>query len=90
MLWHCLKLSTGVPALGHPRRFRPRSGSACARPRATQHELQRNLLMVATCVRLGGAWERQSCEPRPAIVTLDLGPRGIRYAEIQCCLFESF
>ena len=70
VLRHGLKLSTGC--VQAPRRCTPRSATTCALPRATQHELQNDLQMAATCTGLGGAQVRLSCKPRPA--TTDAKP----------------
>lgn len=60
-----------VLAMGLPGSCRPRS--ACALPRATQHELQNDLQMVTTYDGPRGACEGPRWEPRPAAASAGLG-----------------
>ena len=43
-----------------------RSAAACTLPGTTQHKLQSDLQMTATCARLADALERPNCKQRPA------------------------
>lgn len=49
------------------------SASACAMLRVTWYELQSDPQVVATCVELGGTWERFSCELMLASPNAGLG-----------------
>ena len=52
----------------------PRSAAACFPSRVTQHKLQSDLQMAATCAGLGGAQERPSCKPMLAAASARPGP----------------
>ena len=69
VLWYGGKLTTRCVGSGPPGRCLPRSPAIRAPPGATWYELRSDLNMVAYCVGLGGAWEKQSCELRPATAT---------------------
>ena len=56
----------GVLALRPPRRCRLRSAITCGLPRATQHELQSNMRMAATCAGLGMYQAEPNCDPKLA------------------------
>ena len=45
----------------------------CVLPQSTQHELQSDLLMAATCVGLGRALERPGCKQRLAAASARAG-----------------
>ena len=53
-----------------------KSAATCAPPRATQHELQSDLQLAATCAGLGGAQVRPNC--KPVLAPARAGPGVIR------------
>ena len=71
VLWCALKLALHVPVLGPLGRVSG-AGQSQMLP-VPWFELQKDLQMAATCAVLGGAWERLSCEPRPAATSARLG-----------------
>ena len=66
MLQYGQRLSTGCVNPGSSWKIQAKVSPACVLPGATQHELQSDLQMAATCAGLGGAQVKPSCEPRPA------------------------
>ena len=72
--------SLGVLSPRPPGRCRPRSAASCALARATQHELQNNLQMAATCAGLEGIWKRPSYMNQDWLLLVpDLGPLSEGY-----------
>ena len=51
----------------------PRSAAACVLSGVTQHKLQSDLQMAATCAGLGSIQVRPSCEPRLAAASVRPG-----------------
>ena len=49
------------------------SATACVLSGITQHKLQNDLQMAATCARFGGGQARLSSEPRPAAASARTG-----------------
>ena len=64
-----LKLDTRCIGPGASWEVKVKFSATCALPEATQHELQSNLQMVATCSGLGCAWVWPSCELRLAVTS---------------------
>ena len=64
VFFHCgLKLYSRYTGFGASWVVQANASLACALPRTTQHELQSDLQISATCAGLGGVWERANCEP---------------------------
>lgn len=68
-------------------RCRPISAATCVLPGATWHELQNGLQIIASCTGLGGAWERLSCEVKPAATSSsrELLHKWHRHNEFRSC-----
>ena len=70
----------GVQALGFPSCCRSGSAITCVLPGATQHDLQSNLQMAATCAGLGVSQVKPSYES--ILVAAGAGPWAT-YQEVQ-------
>ena len=72
---HGPKFSTRCAGSGASREleWKSRSAAACALPEATEHELQSNLPMAASCAEHVGDQERPRCEPGPSATSAGPG-----------------
>ena len=62
-----------VLTLASVRKWRPWSPASCVLPRTSQHELQSDLQMAATCTGLGGARRGQAVNQGQLLLVPDLG-----------------
>ena len=90
MVSSCLQ---GAMTLGFTTWCRPSSVPTCILPRATQHELQSDLHMDATCDGLRGFQTKPGCDLSWLQLVPDLEPLSKMYgawelAEAGFCLFE--